>query len=213
MRQIIKDNRLFLALFSLFLLVGLVPLISMEKGEVLLWFNRFNTPFWDMFFSIITRFAEVPAFVMVFLVFYILKKRKEAWLVGVLGVLVLLTAFLLKSLFRHPRPKSFFEDNKLLDQIYFVEGIYINSGDTAFPSGHTMGAFALFSIISFLTPNKSWMPVLFFSLALLVGFSRIYLVQHFFEDVYSGAIVGVLLSLLAVWLFRKYQTSPTLQQV
>jgi membrane-associated phospholipid phosphatase len=208
LRQIIKDNRLFLGLFSLFLIAGIFPLMIFEKGDVLLWVNQFNSSFWDIFFSVITRFAEVPAFVMVFLVFFILKKRMEAGLVGVLGVLVLLTAFLLKSLFRHPRPKTFFEDNNLLDQIYFVEGVYINSGDTAFPSGHTMGAFALFGIISFLTPNKSWMPVLFFTLALLVGFSRIYLVQHFFEDVYSGAIVGVLLSLLAVWLFKKYQ-QPT----
>jgi membrane-associated phospholipid phosphatase len=176
----------------------------MEKGELLLMVNSENNSFLDIFFAVVTRFAEVPAFIMVFFVFFIMKKRKEAWLVGALGVLVLLTAFVLKSLFKHPRPKTFFEGKNLLEQLYFVDGVYINSGNTAFPSGHTMGAFALFSLISFIAPNKSWMPVLFFLLAALVGLSRIYLVQHFFEDVYSGALMGVILSLISIWVFKKF---------
>ncbi|MEZ5056672.1 MAG: phosphatase PAP2 family protein [Saprospiraceae bacterium] len=204
MRQIIKDNKLFLGLFVLFLLLGIYPLATMGKGDLLLLINSENNAFLDVFFAIVTRFAEVPAFIMVFFVFFIMKKRKEAWLVGVLGVLVLLTSFVLKSFFQHPRPKTFFEGKNLLEQLYFVEGVYINSGNTAFPSGHTMGAFALFSLISFIAPNKSWMPLIFFVLAVLVGLSRIYLVQHFFEDVYSGALLGVLLSLLSIWAFGKY---------
>jgi membrane-associated phospholipid phosphatase len=35
---------------------------------------------------------------------------------------------------------------------------------------------------------------LFLFLALLVGISRVYLLQHFFRDVYAGSMVGVVIS-------------------
>ena len=34
-----------------------------------------------------------------------------------------------------------------------------------------------------------------FTIALIVGISRVYLVQHFLKDVYLGAIMGVLIAM------------------
>jgi membrane-associated phospholipid phosphatase len=67
----------------------------------------------------------------------------------------------------------------------------------SFPSGHTVTAFSAGVVITYLAKNKAWGAVLLFA-ALMVGYSRMYLSQHFFEDVTVGSVVGVLITFL--WL-------------
>ena len=51
--------------------------------------------------------------------------------------------------------------------------------------------------------NKKWqLPVLL--LAILVGFSRIYLGQHFLLDVVVGAFVGTISGLVCVYFLQNY---------
>jgi membrane-associated phospholipid phosphatase len=65
--------------------------------------------------------------------------------------------------------------------------LYHNS----FPSGHTTGAFCLFCFLSFLLPaGKKWIGLIFFEMAVAVGYSRIYVAAHFYTDVYAGSIIG-----------------------
>ena len=68
---------------------------------------------------------------------------------------------------------------------------------SSFPSGHTTTAFCIFLIASLFIPKKWVIPVGFIA-AILVGYSRVYLAQHFPLDVAAGmlvAIVSVALSL------------------
>jgi membrane-associated phospholipid phosphatase len=50
--------------------------------------------------------------------------------------------------------------------------------------------------------NRKGMEVPFLFLALFVGYSRIYLVQHFFLDVYVGAVIGVFSALFSFWMIN-----------
>jgi undecaprenyl-diphosphatase len=60
--------------------------------------------------------------------------------------------------------------------------------DYSFPSGHTNAAFTIATVMTMLIPA---LFVVFFSLAALVGFSRIYLGFHYPTDVAIGAIIGM----------------------
>jgi membrane-associated phospholipid phosphatase len=53
-----------------------------------------------------------------------------------------------------------------------------------------------------LIKSRAW-GLLFFFLALLAGISRMYLVQHFFEDIYAGAWLGTVLTWLIYELFER----------
>ncbi|MDQ3072067.1 MAG: phosphatase PAP2 family protein [Bacteroidota bacterium] len=70
---------------------------------------------------------------------------------------------------------------------------YINN---SFPSGHTATAFCLFTLMAlyYRFPGSGF---LYFALATGVGYSRIYLAQHHFLDVYTGSIIGVFAALLS----------------
>jgi undecaprenyl-diphosphatase len=73
-------------------------------------------------------------------------------------------------------------------------------GSPSFPSGHTATAFAAAAVVGAIYPRLRW-PL--YTLAALVGLSRIYLGVHFTLDVVAGAILGLSIGLGLVWIGRK----------
>lgn len=79
--------------------------------------------------------------------------------------------------------------------------------NSSFPSSHAANAFALAWVL-----GARWrrsIPV-FFALALLVAFSRMYLNRHFLSDVVAGAFIGVICAWAAArWLpLRRRAAEP-----
>lgn len=198
-KKLWADNRIFFAGFVIFLILGGAVLAMLNQGDDILFINRHRTPFSDVFFRAFTKLGEVYVYlpVLLLLLFY---RYRYALSVPLLGISVLALSFGFKSLFAHDRPLAFFRKLGLLDQLHFVQGVRVNGGATSFPSGHTMSAFAIFAFMAFCLPQKKWVGAILLLVALLVGFSRIYLIQHFFEDVYFGAILGVLVAMIWYWL-------------
>ena len=74
--------------------------------------------------------------------------------------------------------------------------------DASFPSGHTSTAFALATSMSIL--YKKWYVVLpSFLWASSVGYSRLYLGEHYPTDVFAGAAIGIGSAYLSEWLTKK----------
>jgi hypothetical protein len=63
------------------------------------------------------------------------------------------------------------------------------SGNSSFPSGHATEAFAVASVIA-THYDSSWVRVVSYGSATLVGFARIHHQAHFLSDVTAGAIIG-----------------------
>jgi len=69
----------------------------------------------------------------------------------------------------------------------------------------------LFFFLILLIENKALKSLCFFT-AVLVGLSRIYLIQHFARDVYVGSLFGVIAVVLAIFLMRNQVDSPKLKR-
>ncbi|MDD9268025.1 phosphatase PAP2 family protein [Paenibacillus sp. GCM10023248] len=92
----------------------------------------------------------------------------------------------------------------------------------SFPSGHSMGAFALYASLAFLlwrhiSSGIGRIAVILLSslMILLIGISRIYLGVHYPSDVIGGYLASGACFTLAVWLFqwyREYRAYPALLQ-
>lgn len=189
--------------FALFLLGG-IPFLVADQGALLIKVNDHRSTGADLFFRWFTKVGEGYGYLVVFLILLVYKRR-AAWGVPLLGIAVSLTAWAGKTLFQHPRPYLYFEQQGLLAQLELIPGVKMHKGLSSFPSGHTMAAFALFSFLAFCFPRKPWLSITCFGIALLVGFSRMYLVQHFFEDVYSGALLGLGLGMLAYTILNQIE--------
>lgn len=61
--------------------------------------------------------------------------------------------------------------------------------DPSFPSGHTSMAFNTAMNMSMLT-HKNWIKISAFAWASAIGYSRLYLGEHYPSDVLAGALVG-----------------------
>ena len=105
------------------------------------------------------------------------------------------TVQVIKNLINSPRPKLFFEHGQYL---FFIDNVSL-SGYASFPSGHTTTAFAFATVLILMLKNKKW-QLPFLTAALLVGYSRIYLAQHFLIDVLAGAFIGTITAFPAMYL-------------
>lgn len=120
---------------------------------------------------------------------------RKAFLLATSYGVTAIVAQIIKHLINAPRPQLYFADQ--LDKIYFVEGVEIYSHNS-FPSGHTVTAFSAAVVLTYLAKNKNW-GILFLLAAACIGYSRMYLSEHFFEDVTAGSVLGVLITVLWVW--------------
>jgi membrane-associated phospholipid phosphatase len=107
-----------------------------------------------------------------------------------------LVAQLFKHLIHSPRPVLFFGPHG----IHWIYGI-TRTGYASFPSGHTATIFAITTLLSLYFPGRR-NGILFFLIAALTGFSRIYLSEHFPVDVLGGLLTGVLISIGVYVIFR-----------
>lgn len=97
------------------------------------------------------------------------------------------------------RPQSYFSELGVTPRL--IDGVSLYN-HFSFPSGHTTSAFFLFFAMILLFPKPAG-RILFFILAVGVGYSRIYLWQHFPADVLAGSLIGVLTALTIYPLFMK----------
>lgn len=70
--------------------------------------------------------------------------------------------------------------------------------DYSFPSGHTTAAFSIAIVFILSAPTLIFILL---PLATIIGLSRIYLGLHYPTDVFIGALLGTISSLLAVYVF------------
>lgn len=189
-------------------LLGLAFSLTADKAQFLLWLAKHRNTFADYFFYYVTKLGELQGFVICGLLLWLTSWKKMAT-VPALGAIVLGASYTLKSFFQHERPSLY------LSRIGYegplaVLGYPMLSGHHSFPSGHSMGAWALFTLVASLT-KKTWVSVLCLFLAFSVSISRIYLLAHFLEDVVSGAMVGIVLGYgvyyaYVRWIKSKYVT-------
>ena len=71
-------------------------------------------------------------------------------------------------------------------------------GNGSFPSGHSIEAFAIATIIARRYGNHRWVPYVAYGMASLVGFSRLTLNVHFLSDVFMGGALGYSVSRFVV---------------
>lgn len=198
MKKIFQNNIHYISCCILFFLFGGVLLFFIEKPDVIFFFSERRTPFLDLFFTYFTKMGEEIMY-LVFLVSFLFVKIRYAILIPLIGITVSIISHLTKSFFAHDRPLMYLENMGLADQVNFVDGVQLLIGPTSFPSGHTMSAFGLYGLVAFMFSRKKIWGVILFVFALLIGLSRNYLVQHFFQDVYLGALIGFGLSILFYW--------------
>ncbi|MFN0214636.1 MAG: phosphatase PAP2 family protein [Saprospiraceae bacterium] len=190
----IWESKWFFIPFAMFCgFCGVIALL-VPYGQEILFFNDLRCEPFNAVFQFVTYGGEIWAY-LVFGLAILFWRPRYALIIALMGFLAVPTMYLLKDAIGVDRPVTFFEKKAALADLVLVPSIDLNRGQTSFPSGHSMAAFALFSLLTLMIGKKlPKLGLLFAFFAILIGVSRIFLVQHFLIDVLAGAIMGLLLS-------------------
>src|SRR3989344_2349834 len=155
----------------------------------------------SFFDFIITFFAQYLGWVLgIFLLFFIwLKKREGVFIVVQALVAAIVSRFGFAEIIRYfydkPRP---FEGSEGARQLIEHEA------GGSFPSGHAAIFFAIATTLFIY--NRRW-GVVFFVAAILMGAARVFANLHWPIAIVGGAAVGIISSLLAHFLAKKFKKS------
>ena len=193
MLKILTNNRLFFILFLIWVVFGAVLQLLFTPTEIMFWINRHHNSLSDSFFCCITLLGEDTIWLGLPLYFAFEKYTKGIKNNQAVKVLLIswlskvLVSVSLKNIFNYPRPIEVYQHSS--QAIHLVEGVTMHHW-LSFPSGHTMTAFA-FACVCLFVLNKPRLAIIPLLVAMLVGYSRMYLFQHFPRDVFAGGVLGV----------------------
>lgn len=156
----------------------------------------------DLFFQYATHIGD-GLFAIALVILLLLFKRFGFAFVTFFGYAVSgILAQLLKHSVQSPRPSPFFRSIGI--EIHSAGGVELLQSSTSFPSGHTATAFALATAVVLMSSwwQRRWW--LAFVLAVFIGYSRIYLGQHFLLDVLAGSVLGTVSSIGGYAILKKW---------
>jgi membrane-associated phospholipid phosphatase len=196
----LKSEKYFFIPFAFVWVGAWLFLLIVGKIDSHLMLNNYHTTYFDIFFKHFTAVGGwVPCAVAGILLLF------KKWKITIVILASQLTATLittpLKRIIRAPRPSIIFNDLGI--DFPIVEGVDLHS-TLSMPSGHTSAVFAFCFSLALFCP-KWWQKMLCLLIAILVGYSRIYLSQHFLADVLAGSIVGIIAVLILIPLITKFK--------
>jgi membrane-associated phospholipid phosphatase len=184
------------SLFSMSMLWG--------KNEAFLYLNANLGLVADKVFEYSSYLAEGWIWIPYFIVLVGLYKKDTAFILMNFLVSTLLTQFAKNYIFDTAmRPMASGLD---ATQIHTVPGVEIHTFNS-FPSGHTATAFTLFLLTTYLFPNK-YVLTIGIVYAMVCGYSRIYLAQHFPLDLAGGIFVALLTLPISIFIRKKLNKKP-----
>ncbi len=185
------------------LLFATILCISVPRELIHMKINAWHTPLLDQLFKVWTLLGDGWAVLVVVLVPLAIKIRYSLVLFAGYAISGL-AAQLVKRLYfsEAARPVKYFEINGIDYDLYLVPGMDMHSWHS-FPSGHTATAFGVLFGLSLILRSRLG-QLLAFVLATGVGFSRMYLSQHFLMDVTAGAFVGLVGGYIGWWWIEHY---------
>jgi len=161
--------------------------------------HMFSAPWLDTTMAYITRIRHwrIPIGILgVLLFFYGGKKGRTV-------VLLMIPAIAFSDIMNHQVFKHVFERVRPCHALPDVRQLVHCSSSPSFPSNH---AFNIFTAATLFAQFYAWpVGLLAFTIATVVGYSRVYVGAHYPLDVLAGAAMGIAWASALAWAYRRWR--------
>jgi len=199
LKELYKQNQIFFIGYVLLLSIAIFILTFYSKAEGFILMNPLHYDNLNLVFILLTYLGDGIFVIALGIILFLFKRRFLSLMILSSYLLSGIIAQILKYFILEARPAYYLQKT---NYPYFIDGVTLHNYHS-FPSGHSASIFALAAVLSFSIKNKNY-SIFFLIIAALVGYSRIYLGQHFMDDVLVGSIVGLLSSIMCWIYFEKY---------
>ena len=146
------------------------------------------------------RYLPVRILLVVVWLLLMIKGGKRGRTAALLVVVVLvcadqLSSFGIKPLLERPRPCHTVNGVQVVQDVHLLVHC---GGGKSFPSSHAVNNFAVATLFTFFYRRWAWA---FFAWAGLVALSRVTVGVHYPSDILGGAIIGMAVAGLIIWLW------------
>lgn len=171
--------------------------LSMAEMNALNWIaESFHNEWMDVIMPFISSLGDKGMiWILVGVMLFLLGKQEKAT-----GAQVLL-ALLLSLIFCNLILKNAVDRIRPCDLNTAVDLLVSRPKDPSFPSGHTSASFAAATVLMLCHSKLRWPAA---TLAVLMGFSRLYLYVHFPSDVLVGAGLGIACGVASTRIWKKW---------
>ena len=196
LRALRFDRKLGPRMLVLFVLgaIGTLLVWLVVDAPLLAWAEGIQSDFTEDVIRIMNRFGGGmnPVLIVLFFLVAGVAYRTPRWVsyaiaMGLSGLAAGILAQIVKHLVGRARP-----------ELWLGPAHYAPGSSTSFPSGHTVGAFALAGVLVFASRSLP-LRVIAFLLAFAVGMSRILAFRHWASDVFASMALG----LIAAWVVTR----------
>lgn len=205
MKHYTSYNFYFLIPFVVWVIIGGALLYRYDQMQLFANVNTRHNDLLDVIMYNISHLGEGQYVAVLLFLLLLVPGLRNWWYVVAAVSCVGFSALLVQMIKRfvsYGRPLSVYGE----DSWFHIEPNWQHLYEYSFPSGHSAGAFSLFFFISCLLPRRFRVfGAVFFMVALLVAYSRLYLGAHFFLDVYVGSIIGTLFCLFFFFIMHRLE--------
>jgi membrane-associated phospholipid phosphatase len=198
LRSLIKQSPvLFFGLITYFITFTIIILLY-NKVSIFYFVNSHFNSFFDQFFYYVTALGNGWTYLIIMLAMPFIRFRYLMMFISALCIKTIMVQSLKHLIFPdHLRPYELFGNINGFHSVKGVDLLHYFS----FPSGHSASIFCLAVLLSLIIKNI-YLTLFFIIIAIVSGYSRMYLSQHFSVDVYAGSIIGILTAYLSYWYFN-----------
>jgi undecaprenyl-diphosphatase len=154
----------------------------------------------DVAMIVITSLGDVTTLFILGIVLTIIRRTRKVGMIFLIALVVLVVLVMyLKPLIGREMPPYGFEPVVQLPENFSLESDSLApfAAGFSYPSGHASRATALAFIAGFAIYNKSRKAgYLIWAFPVIIGITRLYVMQHYPTDIIGGFILGVLVSVV-----------------
>ena len=184
----------------------IISTLSSVDLSFLTWFNHYTIPYSIpllQFISYTTTYVSI-ALVLVVLIIALFTKSNPL----LQKFLILTTVLIISGLVSYALKSMIFRERPFTTYSFIIKRS--DGGESSFPSGHSMEAFAIAMAFSMVFRKKQ-ISIPLFAWAALVAYSRISLGVHYPSDVLAGILTGILTGWIIPRLFNNPRSKCSLR--